>query len=166
MGCPPHGGEQCLRIGEVSNIAARHDGKRCFDGPFLTPRYGRIQMPVPALGEHLRMIAGDRRLDRRHVDEKRTFRRTLRNAVPAKIDLGDDGRVVDHRHDGVSLRHGRLRVVRNRCDIRKQLRLGARAVPDGQVEARRGNVARHGRAHDAGADEGDIPDAHGGLHFL
>jgi hypothetical protein len=117
---------------------------------------GRVEVGRAALGKGRRMLARLRRADRAHVDQQRAPRQGIGHA-PREQHLVHRLAVLEHRdrHLGPAHRLGR-RIGDERAAGRKRLGARARAIPHGHVVAGAAQPARHRRAHQAGAEQGDL----------
>ena len=116
------------------------------------PRDRRVDERDAGVRARARQAVGGGEPDRAHLGEHRAVQRAER-LLGHRL---DGARVGQHRHHHVGARD-RLGHAAGDGDavLRERLGLLARAVPGAHLVAGGGEVARHRRAHDPGAQDGD-----------
>ena len=138
-------------LADVLRSGGEHD-QLALLGRLPGPGDGRVDERDACLLRAPGQAVGGVEADRAHLGEHRAVHR------PERL-LGhrlDGRRVGEHRHHHVGARH-RLGDAAGDRDavLRERLGLLARAVPRAHLVAGGGEVARHRRAHDPGAEDGD-----------
>src|SRR5690606_18211411 len=152
------GREDGAEHGDVGRLACRHDQQ----APLLRriPRAGdgRLRVGAARGTDVVGQPAGVPGRRRAHVHDKVPGDPPLeRRASPAQD--GVDGLAVRQHHEDDAGPGEHVVHVRDddRAVLRQRRALLRRAVPDDQGRARAREVARHGEAHEPGADEADAP---------
>ena len=139
------------RLADVERAlrAGGEDDQLALFGRLLRPGDGRVDEGHSGLLGELRCLLGRGGADGAHLHPDRVAAHGFESSVRAAHRRFDGVPVGEHREDDVGAFGRSGRRVRNlRAVACERLRLLARAIPDGDVEARAEKVSGDGRAHD------------------